>query len=177
MAADSQRPGDVLYFYGHRNAPYGEFSNFFASELELTHECIGSPSKNHWRYPTAEHAIMHIKATLMGDTHTASLILEVPKDAPMKAKKLGRKVKPFHQRVWDAHVERIAYAIVFAKFSQNASLGDKLKQTGNKVLAEAAPNDKIWGIGLDAKSAKTGAAWAGLNILGNALMEVRKAIQ
>lgn len=177
MSANSRRPSDVLYFYSHRHAGYGAFSNFFESELELTHECIGNPSKNHWRYPTAEHAIMHIKATLMGDTHTASLILKVPKDVPMKAKNLGRKVKSFDQGVWDAHIERIAYAILFAKFSQNASLGDKLKQTGTKVLAEAAPNDKIWGIGLDIKSAKTGAAWAGLNILGNALMEVRKAIQ
>jgi len=44
---------------------------------------------------------------------------------------------------------------------------------------EASPKDKIWGIGLGAKSAveKGEEAWKGLNLLGKALMEVREMLR
>ena len=62
-----------------------------------------------------------------------------------------------------------------AKFSHNSELRQFLINTGDRVLVEASPVDKIWGIGL-AKGdplADSPSDWQGLNLLGYALMEVR----
>lgn len=61
------------------------------------------------------------------------------------------------------------------KFGQNPELRDFLLSTGDKVLVEASPYDKIWGIGLDANNPDACAPklWKGENLLGFALMEVR----
>lgn len=47
--------------------------------------------------------------------------------------------------------------------------------TGSRVLAEASPRDRIWGIGLvkDSEFAERPERWPGLNLLGFALMEAR----
>ena len=62
-----------------------------------------------------------------------------------------------------------------AKFSQNAELKEFLLNTDNRVLVEASPVDKIWGIGLavDDKNIENPLMWQGLILLGFALMEVR----
>jgi len=54
-----------------------------------------------------------------------------------------------------------------AKFTQNEKLKELLLSTGDKVIVENAPNDYQWGIGADG---------TGKNLLGLALMEVRKEI-
>lgn len=54
-----------------------------------------------------------------------------------------------------------------------------LLPTGDKVLAEAAPNDCIWGIGLSAKDARVQdpSQWQGRNELGIALMRAREHLR
>lgn len=66
-----------------------------------------------------------------------------------------------------------------AKFGQHPELRDFLLGTGNRVLVEASPRDRIWGIGLaaDDDRATSPAHWPGLNLLGFALMEVRHRLQ
>ena len=48
-------------------------------------------------------------------------------------------------------------------------------RTGDAVLVEASPVDRIWGIGLaaDDPRARDPSIWLGLNLLGFALMKVR----
>ena len=62
-----------------------------------------------------------------------------------------------------------------AKFSQNDELKEFLLSTGDAILVEASPYDRIWGIGLYPAQAAMGTVdqWRGLNLLGCALMEVR----
>lgn len=50
--------------------------------------------------------------------------------------------------------------------------------TKNRVLVEASPYDKIWGIGIpaDDKHIENPLEWKGQNLLGFALMEVRKEL-
>jgi len=66
-----------------------------------------------------------------------------------------------------------------AKFSQHADLKEFLLNTGDRVIVEASPYDRIWGIGMattDA-NAENPARWKGLNLLGFALMEVRERLK
>ena len=63
----------------------------------------------------------------------------------------------------------------YAKFTQNPDLMAKLKATGDAIMAEASPQDKIWGIGMtaDDPEARCPEHWNGQNLLGNILMEIR----
>lgn len=63
------------------------------------------------------------------------------------------------------------------KFHQNKELRVSLEKTGDAILVEASPMDRIWGIGLGEKSAKEGKAWRGQNLLGKALVKVREALK
>ena len=53
-----------------------------------------------------------------------------------------------------------------------------LNNTGTRVLVEASPENRIWGIGLaaDHPDCEKPDKWKGLNLLGFALMEVRDEI-
>ena len=85
----------------------------------------------------------------------------------------------FDQAVWD----KFKYSIVlngnWCKFSQNRELREFLLSTGNSVLVEASPYDRIWGIQLsaDAPEAQNPFRWRGENLLGFALMEVRDELR
>lgn len=64
------------------------------------------------------------------------------------------------------------------KFSQNEELKQKLLDTENKILVEASPYDKIWGIGLSVsdKDFYNPILWKGENLLGKILMKVRNTL-
>lgn len=65
------------------------------------------------------------------------------------------------------------------KFRQDDRLRDYLLGTGDRVLVEASPMDRIWGIGLAEgdERAQDPARWRGLNLLGFALMETRERLR
>lgn len=66
-----------------------------------------------------------------------------------------------------------------AKFGQHPELRDFLLSTRDRVLVEASPRDRVWGIGLSASDerATSPATWQGLNLLGFALMAARDGLQ
>ncbi len=101
-------------------------------------------------YPTAEHWMMAGKARLFKDEETLAEILAAPD--PKTAKALGRKVASFEDKVWKAKAREIVTAGNLYKFSQNPALKEFLLSTGSRVLVEASPFDKIWGIGLSASN-------------------------
>ncbi|AXG82909.1 NADAR family protein [Streptomyces paludis] len=128
-------------------------------------------------YATAEHWMMARKARLFGDAEAERAALTAAN--PALAKKAGRLVRGFDEAVW----ERERYAIVVAggvhKFGQDAALRGFLLSTGDRILVEASPMDRIWGIGLasDDERAQDPARWRGLNLLGFALMETRERLR
>lgn len=165
--ASGQRP-EFLLFYGHQpDMPGGIDRSCLSENYAAAFEVDGE------RFPTVEHYIAWRKAKLFGDDHSAERILNA--EAPSKAKAIGRSVKPFDDEVWKAHRLEIAIAANVAKFSAHPRLAEYLALTGHKVLADASPIDRVWGIGLyaDDAAAKDPGRWPGLNILGFSLMEAR----
>ena len=63
--------------------------------------------------------------------------------------------------------------------SQEKLLKEFLLSTGDKILVEASPYDKIWGIGMkeDTPGIYNPVNWKGENLLGFALMEVRDRLK
>jgi ribA/ribD-fused uncharacterized protein len=156
-----------VFFWGHQPGKNGVsascFSQWYSAPFVVDNQ----------RYPTAEHYMMAEKAALFGDHATRTQVLEAPN--PGAAKALGRQVRGFDEAVWLENRFSIVARANEAKFAQNPELGQFLKQTGSRVLVEASPVDRIWGIGLaqDDEKANNPNLWRGLNLLGFALMRVR----
>ncbi|WP_433254494.1 NADAR family protein [Streptosporangium sp. CA-135522] len=127
-------------------------------------------------FRSAEHYMMAHKAWLFGDDETAARILAA--EHPGEAKKLGRQVRGFDEDVWNEHRYEIVVRGSTAKFGGRPELKDFLLGTRGRVLVEASPVDRIWGIGLtaDDERAASPATWRGLNLLGFALMDARDAL-
>ena len=120
---------------------------------------------------------MAAKARLSGDAEAVGKILAAPH--PGAAKALGRRVRGFEEQLWAEHRFDVVVAGNMAKFGQHRQLQDFLAGTGSRVLAEASPRDRVWGIGLAAgdERAESPERWPGLNLLGFALMEVRHQLR
>jgi ribA/ribD-fused uncharacterized protein len=164
-----------LFFWGHQPTRDGLrndsvtktcFSQWFEAGFDI----------DDIHYPTAEHYMMAEKARLFADEEIRSKILTV--QHPKQAKDYGRKVRNFDPTLWEKQRLSIVVEGNLAKFEQNLQLRTFLLGTGDRVLVEASPVDKIWGIGLaaDHPDAMFPEKWPGLNLLGIALMEVRSRI-
>ncbi|MDA0564504.1 NADAR family protein [Streptomonospora sp. S1-112] len=157
-----------LFFWGHRPARDGSVGPGCLSQwwpAGFTVEGVA--------YPTAEHWMMAQKARLFGDDDALRRVLAAPH--PGAAKAVGREVRGFDQDVWDAHAFDIVVRGSVHKFAQNPDLGAFLQATSGRVLVEASPVDRVWGIGLaaDDDRAADPARWRGPNLLGFALMRAR----
>ncbi len=128
------------------------------------------------RYANGEQWMMAAKAWLMGDLETLKRIHETPDPKAVKA--LGRQVKPFDAKLWDAACEIVVTAGSIAKFTSSPRMEDELLQTGELVLVEASRYDRVWGIGIDWRepAADDPAQWRGANRLGKCLMAARRFI-
>jgi len=92
---------------------------------------------------------------------------------------MGRGVSPWDQELWDRIVCTVAKTVVLSKFVSDAELRRVLLATGHQLIAEAAKNDRNWGIGLDIKQPEVAlpSQWRGANMLGWALMEARTTLR
>lgn len=160
-----------VFFWGH-TADKSKvskccFSQWYNASFEI----------NGVRYATAEHYMMAEKAKLFKNDKLIDEIINA--SHPNKAKMLGRQISGFTNEIWNAHRFEIVVKGNLAKFSQNKELEVFLLNTGSRVLVEASPVDKVWGIGLaeDHTDANNPFKWKGLNLLGFALMAVRKQLK
>jgi ribA/ribD-fused uncharacterized protein len=128
------------------------------------------------RYATAEHYMMAGKARLFGDADALAQILDAK--TPAEAKALGRAVRGFDEAAWTAACVDVVVAGNVAKFGQHDDLRSHLLATAARVLVEASPRDRIWGIGMGASNldARDPVKWRGRNLLGFALMDARERL-
>lgn len=162
---------EFVFFWGHTVKPG-----------KITKACLSQWYPCDFRvdgvqYHTTEQYMMSQKALLFGDAEIYRKIMEA--DHPGKYKDLGRKIRNFEQEKWDAHKFEIVVQGNVAKFSQNKELREFLLNTGNKVLVEASPYDRIWGVNLsmDKPEIQDPNNWKGENLLGFALMETRSVLR
>jgi ribA/ribD-fused uncharacterized protein len=121
--------------------------------------------------------MMGRKALIFNDLETFDKILSA--NHPKQIKSLGREVRNFNATLWD----NVKYSVVlsgnFYKFTQNDEMSKILLSTGDKIIVEASPLDKIWGVGLSEENSiiENPNYWKGKNLLGFALMEVRDELK
>lgn len=158
--------GSRFIFFWHEYTENGHFSQWYPAPFVV--EGI--------RYFHNEQYMMAKKALLCGDTRTYNKIMAESDPATCKA--YGKSAVNFNQYKWDSCKEEIIYNANYAKFSQNPELKAALLATGDAIIAEASPYDKIWGIGLKATdpNAQIPSKWQGQNLLGKTLMRVRTAL-
>lgn len=150
-----------VYFWG------SFLSNFWWCDFDLMF------GEDKFHFNTSEQAFMAMKAIQFRDYDSLKTILDTPDGKSVKI--LGRKVKNFDEDEWNSVSEHCMYLACTGKFQQNENLSKALLDTHNKILVEASPVDRIWGVGLaenddtilDSKN------WRGENRLGNVLMRVR----
>ncbi len=159
---------EYLCFWGHSAAPGETLGPFVLSQWWPARFEVDGVT-----YMSAEHFMMAEKARLFADSAALARILAAP--TPGEAKALGRGVRGFDQAAWEQARFEIVVRGSVAKFGSDARLGDYLQASAARILVEASPRDRIWGIGLskDDPDATHPARWRGLNLLGFALMVAR----
>ncbi|RST13185.1 NADAR family protein [Streptomyces sp. WAC04770] len=174
LLADVAQGKRVKYlpFWGHRPRPDGRLGASCLSQWWPSPFTVDGVA-----YASAEHWMMAGKARLFGDAEAERAAVSAT--SPAAAKKAGRLVRGFDEDVWIR--ERFALVVEGSvhKFGQDPELADYLLGTGDRVLVEASPLDRIWGIGLaaDDERVERPQEWRGLNLLGFALMEARERLR
>lgn len=153
---------DFVFFWNEEDI----YSNFYPSNFIYQEKVFSS----------SEQAFMYLKAKAFEDFNIAEQILNTKE--PMLCKGLGRSIKNYNEYTWSKIREEKMFEVCYAKFSQNESLKQKLLLTKDKILVEASPYDKIWGVGLSEDNPKIllDSNWEGLNLLGKVLMKVRSSL-
>ncbi len=155
-----------LYFYGK-----SIYSNWHTVESVQFHDPLADLS-----FWNTEAAFIYYKAWFFRDLAIAAKAALAQDPAEVKA--LGRQVRHYNDKAWQAVRYGYMVWVNYLKFSQNPDWAKELKDTGNKTLVEGSPYDLVWGVGLfphdplilDEKN------WRGQNLLGKALMEVRSML-
>ena len=144
----------------------GYMSNWFLSDFTI----------DGVKFTSMEQYMMYSKAVCFNDKVIAAQILNTQDVAHIK--ELGRGVLGYNENIWNGMRQIIIYEGLLAKFTQNDSIREQLKSTGNAILAECAVRDCIWGIGLSMDNPKRLdiSRWRGQNLLGYALLMVRNRV-
>lgn len=146
----------------------GPLSNWYPSEFKDEEGTV---------YCNNEQYMMRQKAILFKDEVNEEHIMR--NTNPRHIKWYGRQVKNFDFSIWEKYARDIVSHGCYLKFSQNPKLKKYILSTKDRLLVEASPYDKLWGIGLsEAHARKTlRDKWLGKNWLGECLMRARKTIK
>jgi ribA/ribD-fused uncharacterized protein len=128
------------------------------------------------QFNCCEQWMMACKAILFDDPETFTQIMN--ETSPAKQKELGRSVKNYDNAIWDQYKYEIVARGNEYKFDDNVELKEFLCSFHPfTIFAEAAPWDKVWGIGLgpDDPKALDINTWEGENLLGKAITRLRRA--
>lgn len=188
----------VVEFIGH--GKFYCFSNFYPMNpvpFTVPDSCwnrfISSNNPEQFERTTlvnfSEKSIMLSKAAAMGDGESYNRIRAA--DTPLHCKGLGRCVSPFNEEIWQSVLIEVAFETVYQKFKGLKALSemkddeslrkeyDILMSTGDALIAETNPGDRIWGIGRRGghPDCQDPRKWSNGNVLGFALMKARDRLR
>lgn len=163
---------DYLFFWGHTPKVPGRVDASCLSQWFVRPFVVDGVT-----YASAEHFMMAEKARVFGDEEAVARVLAAT--SPADAKAIGREVRAYDDATWSRVRSEAVVRGNLGKFGENDDLRAFLLGTGSRVIVEASPDDRIWGIGIGATDpdARAPARWRGQNLLGFALMEVRDRLQ
>lgn len=157
---------NYIFFWGE-NDKFGFLSNFYPAKF--THN-----TKN---FNCSEQYFMKMKQEMFDPDNKVLANSIMNETKPKQIKRFGRQVSNYNENVWNTNRYVHMLNANYLKFTQNPELKQKLLDTENKILVEASPYDKIWGIGFTkAKALENKNLW-GQNLLGKVLMELRTNFQ
>lgn len=134
--------------------PFGEFSNFYSSPIEL----------DGYTWPTTEHYFQAQK--YVSDEKHFQNVLHLA--TPREAFDYVRTYKSAVRSDWQQVKDEVMFKACLAKFQQHPKLKELLLSTGNRTLVEHTKNDSYWADGGDG---------SGRNQLGITLMKVRQHLR
>jgi len=148
----SQPSGAKILFY----SPYeehGYLSNWYLASLYLKGVI----------WPSSEH---YYQAQKLAGTPLEETVRRL--ESPRLTFEFTRRPEVSVRGDWEEVKIEVMHEAVYAKFTQNPDLKEKLLATGDREIVENSPVDSFWGIGADG---------LGENNLGKILMEVRSQIK
>lgn len=156
---------EYVFFFGAKNE-FGFLSNWYLSPYYCTAvaqdvSCV-------------EQSMMMMKAATFNDIEALDKLSKTSN--PSECKAIGRTIKGFDKQTWDDISMGLVYLTLVNKFLSSDILYEALMATKDKILVEASPYDRIWGIGYDADSALENIDNWGENRLGKCLMYVRRSL-
>jgi ribA/ribD-fused uncharacterized protein len=160
---NDEKKAMTFHFFWKSKSPFSQWYPCKFTDGKATYSCT-------------EQYMMAEKARLFGDRQMEEKIMFVTSPAAMK--KYGRRIKNFDPEEWELKRTDIVTQGNFYKFSQNQELKKALLDTGDALLVEASPYDKIWGIGMKKSDPRAHypIKWLGLNLLGKCLMAVKERV-
>jgi len=150
---------------------------FFSRHSFLSNFSPSNFTVNATNYTCSEQYLQHQKALLFDDKNMAEKIMQ--SNNPGQMKRLTANLANFNGKLWEEKSPDICYTALKEKFSQNPKLQTMLQETHDKVLVEASPYDRVWGIGYGKEEPnliQKQSTW-GKNLQGITLMKVRNEIQ
>lgn len=153
-----------VYFF-RESGKYGSFSNFYPSKF----------IEGNIEFNCSEQYFMYYKFLTFDKDNKFLLEAILNEKSPTKIKNFGRQVKNYDDKIWGEKRYQVMIKALHLKFTQNKDIKDLLISTKEKLLFEASPFDKIWGIGYSGKIAVNmiDKTKFGKNLQGQALMEIR----
>ena len=157
-----------IFFYG------GTFSNFVGDPITVTsNQPWAGDSPVTAGYATVEHFFQASKAHIESDHWTIAWANSAgeSKSFGNMRQSFADANQPLLRQDWEAVKYDYMLLGVRAKFRQDEQFKRELLETGDIMIAEDSPTDFIWGI----RDERGG--FTGQNLLGKALMEVRKELR
>lgn len=145
-------PKNKILFYGP-HSENGYLGNWYMAPLYLKGVI----------WPTSEHYYQAQKFIHPVDEELCRRL-----QTPRETFEMTRREDVEIRSDWDDVKVDVMRDAVYAKFSQNPDLKERLLNTGDAELVENSPVDYFWGIGQDG---------SGKNVLGKILMEVRDQLK
>jgi len=159
-------------------SPFSNFNQTIDSEGNVQVQFIDSDNN---KYTCSEQYFMSQKIHFCHNTEENKQRIDKIRTStnPANMKKLGRALTGFDSQGWDEKGAMNAmYDACWLKYTQSKYHAKCLLSTGDDILVEASPTDRIWGIGYDEdKMWKVDVCKWGNNQLGIVLMMIRDKLR